>query len=274
MATDTADVGSRPTQLTVEQVLTTTRNVRRRLDMTREVPRALIEDCAQVAMEAPIACNGFYPHFVVVDDPAKKAALAPLYKQAWDVYVPMPISVPNLHFDDPQHEAQQPRVTTSATYLAEHMANVPALVIPCITPRVDGFPMWIQACLWGSVLPQAWSFMLAVRARGLASAWTQIHIQFEQEYAEILGIDYPTVQQAALIAVAYPVGENFKPAYREPGARALFAVEAPGRCCQATRVGRTPNCIEKSRKGMSHVRDGEISHRNHVDSPPGRRSRG
>jgi nitroreductase len=216
MATDTADVGGRPTQLTVEQVLTTTRNVRRRLDMTREVPRELIEECAQVAMEAPIACNGFYPHFVVVDDRAKKAALAPLYKRAWDVYVPMPISAPNLHFDDPLHDAQQPRVTTSATYLAEHMADVPALVIPCVTPRVDGFPMWIQACLWGSVLPQAWSFMLAARARGLASAWTQIHIQFEQECAEILGIDYPTVQQAALIAVAYPLGENFKAAYREP----------------------------------------------------------
>jgi nitroreductase len=216
MAIDTADVGSRPTQLTVEQVLTTTRNVRRRLDMTREVPRELIEECAQVAMEAPIACNGFYPHFVVVDDAAKKAALAPLYKQAWDVYIPMPISVPNLHFDDPLHNAQQPRVTTSATYLAEHMADVPALVIPCITPRVDGFPMWIQACLWGSVLPQAWSFMLAARARGLASAWTQIHIQLEQEYAQILGIDYQTVQQAALIALGYPLGENFKAAYREP----------------------------------------------------------
>jgi hypothetical protein len=74
--------------------------------------------------------------------------------------VPMPISAPNLHFDDPLHEAQQPRVTTSATYLAEHMAEVPALVVPCITPRVDGLPMWIQACLWGSVLSRAWGFML------------------------------------------------------------------------------------------------------------------
>jgi len=153
---------------------------------------------------------------VVVTDPAKRAAIAPIYKRSWDIYVPMPISAPNLHFDDPLHQAQQPRVTTSATYLAEHVADVPALVIPCISPRVDGTPMWIQSCLWGSVLPQAWSFMLAARARGLASAWTQIHIQFEEEVAAILGINYAEVQQAAMIAVAYPLGENFKPAYREP----------------------------------------------------------
>jgi nitroreductase len=211
-----ADVGSSPTQSLVDQVLTATRNVRKRLDLSREVPRQVIEDCARVAMQAPIACNGFYPHFVVVTDPAKRAAIAPIYKRSWDNYVPMPISAPNLHFDDPLHDAQQLRVTASATYLAEHVAEVPALVIPCISPRVDGTPMWIQACLWGSVLPQAWSFMLAARARGLASAWTQIHIQFEEEVAAILGIKYAEVQQAAMIAVAYPLGESFKPAYREP----------------------------------------------------------
>ena len=216
MATVASDVGSSPAQLMVDQVLTTTRNVRKRLDLSREVPRQVIEDCARVAMQAPIACNGFYPHFVVVTDPAKRAALAPIYKRSWDLHLPMPISVPNLHFDDPRHEAQQPRVAASATYLAEHIAEVPALVTPCISPRVDGMPMWIQACLWGSVLPQAWSFMLAARARGLAAAWTQIHIQFEEEVATILGINPAGVQQAAMIALAYPLGEDFKAAYREP----------------------------------------------------------
>jgi len=156
------------------------------------------------------------PALVVVTDPAKRAALAGFYKQAWDAYLPLPFSAANLHFDDQVHEAQQPRVTSSAAYLADHMADVPALVIPCITPRVDGMPMWVQACIWGSVLPQTWSFMLAARARGLASAWTQIHIQFEEEFAAVLGINHAEVQQAALIAVAYPRREDFKPAYREP----------------------------------------------------------
>ena len=116
----------------------------------------------------------------------------------------------------PVHEAQQVPVVSSAAYLAEHLAEVPALVIPCISPRVDGMPTWVQACIWGSVLPQAWSFMLAARARGLASAWTQIHIQFEEQVAEVLGINHAEVQQAAMIPVAYPRREDFKPAYREP----------------------------------------------------------
>ncbi len=159
---------------------------------------------------------GSYPHFIVVTDPAKRTALAGFYKRAWDAYLPLPFSASNLHFEDLIHEAQQLRVTSSAAYLAEHMSDIPALVIPRITPRVDGMPMWVQACIWGSVLPQSWSFMLAARARGLASAWTQIHIQFEEEVAAVLGINHAEVQQAAMIAVAYPHREDFKPAYREP----------------------------------------------------------
>src|SRR5215831_9346938 len=205
-----------PAQSAVDEVLSTTRCVRKGLDTTREVPRELIEDCLRVAMHAPIGSNGLYPHFMVVTDPAKRAAVAGFYKQAWDAYLPLPFSAANLHFEDPVHEAQQAPVVSSAAYLAEHMAEVPALVIPCISPRVDGLPMWVQACIWGSVLPQSWGFMLAARARGLASAWTQIHLQFEEEVAAVLGIDHAEVQQAALIAVAYPRREDFKPAYREP----------------------------------------------------------
>ena len=208
-------VSGPPTQSAVDQVLSTTRCVRKGLDPAREVPRELIEDCLRVAMQAPIGSNGLYPHFVVVTDPAKRAAVAGFYKQAWDAYLPLPFSAANLHFDDPVHEAQQVPVVSSAAYLAEHLAEVPALVIPCISPRVDGMPTWVQACIWGSVLPQAWSFMLAARARGLASAWTQIHIQFEEQVAEVLGINHAEVQQAAMIAVAYPRREDFKPAYRE-----------------------------------------------------------
>ena len=154
-----------PAQSAVDQVLSTTRCVRKGLDTTREVPRELIEDCLRVAMHAPIGSNGLYPHFMVVTDPAKRAAVAGFYKQAWDAYLPLPFSAANLHFDDPVHEAQQAPVVSSAAYLAEHMAEVPALVIPCISPRADGMPMWVQACIWGSVLPQSWGFMLAARAR-------------------------------------------------------------------------------------------------------------
>ena len=153
---------------------------------------------------------------MIVTDPKKRAAIGPIYKRAWDGYVPMPFSVPNVKINDAVHAAQQPRVFSSAAYLAEHMAEVPMLVIPCISPRPDGHPTWIAACIRGSVLPAAWSFMLAARARGLAAAWTQIHPMFEEEVAAVLGIPYADVVQAAMLAVAYPRGTEFKAVYREP----------------------------------------------------------
>jgi nitroreductase len=208
-------VAGPPARPAVDQVLITTRNFRKGLDTTREVPRELIEDCLRVAMQAPIGSNGLYPHFIMVTDPARRAALAGLYKRAWEAYLPLPFSAANLPFRRPGPRGTA-RVVSSAAYLAEHMADVPALVIACITPRVDGTPLWVQACIWDSVLPQSWSFMLTARARGLASAWTQIHLQFEEEAAAVLGINHAEVQQAALIAVGYPHRKHFKPAYREP----------------------------------------------------------
>lgn len=211
-----AAAADKPEQLAADWVLTTTRSVRKGLDTTREVPRELIEDCLRVAMQAPGASNIMYPHFVVVTDPAKRTAVAGFYKRAWDAYLSMPGSAANFHFEDPIHEAQQPRVIASAAYLAEHLAEVPALLFPCITPRADGLPLWAQASIWGSVLPQSWSFMLAARARGLASAWTTLHLQFEEEVAAILDINYAEVQQTAMLPVAYSLRKDFKPAYREP----------------------------------------------------------
>jgi len=211
------DIGTVSTPaLTVDQVLGTTRTVRKRLDFSRPVPTELVEECLRLAQQAPIASNFFHPHFVIVTDPQKRAAIGAIYKRAWDGYVPMPFSVPNVKIGDPAHAAQQPRVFASAAYLAEHIAEVPMLVIPCISPRPDGHPTWIAACIWGSVLPAAWNFMLAARARGLAAAWTQIHAMFEEEVAAVLGIPYADVVQAALLAVAYPRGTEFKAVYREP----------------------------------------------------------
>jgi nitroreductase len=213
----TPDIGTVSTAaLTVDQVLGTTRTVRKRLDFSRPVPTELVAECLRLAQQAPIASNFFHPHFVIVTDPHKRAAIGAIYKRAWDEYVPMPFSVPNVQISDPTHAAQQPRVLASAAYLAEHIAEVPMLVIPCISPRPEGHPTWIAACIWGSVLPATWSFMLAARARGLAAAWTQIHVMFEKEVASVLGIPYTDVVQAALLAVAYPRGTEFKAVYREP----------------------------------------------------------
>jgi nitroreductase len=202
--------------LSPDQLLTTTRAVRKRLDLDRPVERTVIEECLQIALQAPTGGNRQRWHFVVVTDAGKRRALAELYRQAWAVYLTLPTAAPNLHFEDPTREAVQRRVGDSAQYLADNLERVPVFLIPCFPGRVDGQPAPAQAAAWGSILPAVWSFMLAARARGLGSAWTTLHLLHEREAAAILGIPYDEITQAALIPVAYTRGADFKPAHREP----------------------------------------------------------
>jgi nitroreductase len=219
MATQLAtDAGSGPAvSLTVEQVLSTTRTVRKGLDFTRPVPREVIEDCLRLAQQAPTGGNAQQAHYVVVTEPGKKKALTAIYLRAWEVYKASPWP----EYQDPQHAAQQPRVFESAQYLADHMAEVPALVVPCISPRLDNQPVWIQAVFWGSIVPQAWSFMLAARTRGLGVAFTTLHNMFEEDAANVLGLPYRDVTQMGILAVGYARKSDYKPAYREPLAKFL-----------------------------------------------------
>lgn len=199
-----------------DELLTTTRAVRKRLDFDRPVERSVIEECLSIALQAPTGGNRQRWHFVVVTDPARRAAIAALYRKAWAVYLTTPTAAPNLHFDDPTREAVQRRVGDSAQYLADNLEKVPVLLIPCFPGRIDGQPARAQAGTWGSILPAVWSFMLAARARGLGTAWTTLHLLHEREAAEILGIPYDEFTQAALIPVAYTRGVDFKRAHREP----------------------------------------------------------
>ena len=98
--------------------------------------------------------------------------------------------------------------------LAEHMAEVPVLVIGALKASAD-LPARNQAGLWGSLLPAAWSLQLALRARGLGSAWTTLHLQYEAEIAALLGIP-DDVRQGVLLPVAYTRGTDFRPAPRQP----------------------------------------------------------
>lgn len=205
-----------PPSLTSDELLTTTRSVRKRLDFGRPVERAVIEECLNIALQAPSASNMQGWRFMVVTDPAKRAALAELYRRAWAVYLTLPVAAPNLKFDDPTRDATQVRVTASAQYLVDHLQEVPVHVIPCLMGRTDDQPSYVQAAMYGSIFPAGWSFMLAARARGLGTAWTSLHLFFEEEAAAILGIPYAEVQQTALIPVAYSKGTEFKPAPRDP----------------------------------------------------------
>ncbi len=198
---------------TVDHLLTTTRSVRKRLDFGRPVEREVIEKCIEIACQAPTGSNTQGWHFVVVTDAEKRRRIGALYEKAFAAYVNMNTRPP-LSEEDPRAR-QLPRVLDSATYLAAHLHEAPVMIVPCLEGRVDNGPVVSQASFYGSILPATWSLMLALRARGLGSAWTTLHLVYEREVAELLGIPAP-VTQAALLPVAYFKGRDFKPAERLP----------------------------------------------------------
>jgi len=199
-----------------DALLTTTRSVRKRLDLTRPVPPELIAECIEVAMQAPTGTNAQNWAFVVVTDQAKKAAIADCYREGGATMTSSGYPPP-LPPGDPR-EHVMPKVMESATYLGEVLDQVPVFVIPCVQGRMEKVPMIIaQASTYGSILPAAWSFMLAARARGLGTAWTTIHLFHHDKVSELLGIPSDWTQ-AALFPVAYYTGDDFKPAHRLPAA--------------------------------------------------------
>lgn len=208
--------------MNADKLLTTTRAVRKRLDFDRPVEPALIEECLEVALQGPTGGNTQGWHFVVVYDADKRAALAEIYKEAWQLYKKAPGSVFALAQEEPSspRKKQLQRVAESADYLVDNLHRVPVHVIPCIGGRVDqmGGPAAsaILASVYGSILPATWSYMLAARARGLGTTWTTCHLIHERRAAEILDIPYEDISQVALIPTAYSIGTEFKPALRKP----------------------------------------------------------
>jgi nitroreductase len=202
-----------------DELLSTTRAVRKRLDLTRDVEPHLIDECLELAAQAPTGSNAQGWHFVVVRDAEKRAKLAEWYSQAFNMVYGNPEAVvAALPQDDPSYVDTTRRVIDSATYLSEHMAEVPVMVIPVIEGRTDNAPVIMQASVWGSLMPAAWSFMLAARSRGLGTCWTSLHLVFEQQSNELLGLP-DNVMQGALIPVAHTIGTDFKPAPRRDMSR-------------------------------------------------------
>jgi nitroreductase len=199
--------------LSPDELLTTTRTVRRRLDLSRPVPLDLIRECLEVALQAPSGSNRQGWHWMVITDEKSRRAIGDYYRQSVASYLKSPGAAAVLFEDDPQRNAVQRRVGESVAYLGEHMGEVPVLVIPCIrAPRLRAES---QAGLWGSLLPAAWSYMLAARARRLGTAWTTLHLRYEREISELLGMP-PDIRQGALIPTAYYTGDTFQPAPRQP----------------------------------------------------------
>jgi nitroreductase len=176
----------------------------------------VIERCLEIALHAPTGGNRQGWHFVVVTDAQKRATIGEYYRKSWYVYNQQrATNNPRLQTGDVRYREQTSRVVDSAQYLADHMHEAPVMVIPCIEGRPKDPSPSAQAGLYGSILPAAWSFMLALRARGLGAAWTTLHLPYEKEVATLLGIP-ENITQAALLPVAYFTGDDFKLAFRLP----------------------------------------------------------
>lgn len=202
--------------LSPDELLSTTRAVRKRLDFDRPVEDQVIRECVDMAMQSPSGSNNMTMQFVVVRDPAKRAALGEIYKQCYGIYSSMDgVYIRSIDKGDEMSNAQQQRSADSADFLGEHMGDAPALIIPCSAAgRVDGVAAMMSASMMANVVPAMWSFMLAARARGLGTCWTTVHLMMEQQAADVLGIPFDSVQQVCLSPLAYTKGTEFKPAAR------------------------------------------------------------
>jgi nitroreductase len=199
--------------LSFDEVATTTRSVRKRLDLTRPVERDVLEECLRIAQHAPSSSNLQNFHFVMVTDAAKRAALGELYRKGLEIYKTLPVALHNLDYPDPVQKASRDRIIDAQEYLAAHIDEVPVHVIPCIEGSLEGMPPIFTPVLMASVIPAAWSFMLAARSRGLATSWSNFHMFDIEEANRVVGLP-DGVLQVALIATAYSIGTDFKPAPR------------------------------------------------------------
>lgn len=203
--------------LSVDEVLTTTRAVRKRLDVTRPVARELLEECLEIALQAPNGSNRNTWRWIIVDDPEMVARLADEYKAAMGLLNSGAMPTPNpIGASD-----RDRRVLESAYALVEKLPHMPAILIPLMPGRPDGTDVVTQASMWGSIVQAVWSFMLALRERGLGSIWATVTSRREREIAELLGIPFEDYTQVGFFPIAYTEGTEFKKAWRRPVAEVL-----------------------------------------------------
>jgi nitroreductase len=204
--------------LSIDEVLTTTRAVRKRLDVTRPVPRALLEECLELALQAPNGSNRNDWRWIIVDDRAMVGKLAQEYRAAMGLLSsgakPSPMYLGGAI---PREE----RLLDSAMALPEKLPDMPAILIPLMPGRPDGKDVVDQAAMWGSIVQAVWSFFLALRSRGLGSCWATVTSRREKEIADLLGIPLDRYTQVGMFPVAYTIGTQFKRAWRKPVAEVL-----------------------------------------------------
>lgn len=199
--------------LTFDEVLSTTRAVRKRLDISRKVPRALLEECLELAFQAPNGSNKNLWRWIIVDDPVMVAKLGAEYRTAMGI---LNSGQQTTQFSDTSGSREEAKLLESAYALADKIERMPALLIPLMPGRPDGLGVVDQAAMWGSIIQAVWSFMLALRSRGLGSCWATVTSRREREIAAILGIPFEQFTQVGMFPVAYTIGTDFRKAWRKP----------------------------------------------------------
>lgn len=196
-----------------DRLLLTTKQIRKRMDMSRPVPRDTILECIDIASRAPMGSNAERNKWLIIEDPDIKTQIAELYRKNAEVYFELGRTM--------ESDERGDRVASSAQYLSDNMHNVPAMVIPLRLDRVENASSGDQSGWYGSVLPGVWSLQLALRSRGIGSCWTTLHLAYEKEVAEILGIP-ETVTQVAMLPIGYYTGDSFSVTPRKPAAEITF----------------------------------------------------
>jgi nitroreductase len=201
--------------LSVDEVLTTTRSVRKRLDFEKPVSREVLMECLDLALQAPTGSNSQGWQWVFVEDTDKKKAIGDIYLGNASGYLKAPPA--REYAEGDTRRERMGKVRDSATYLAEHMHEAPVLLIPCLEGRADESPLG-GVSYWASLFPAVWSFCLALRSRGLGTCWTTLHLlkDGERQAADVLGIPYDKYSQGGLFPIAYTKGTDFRPAKRLP----------------------------------------------------------
>lgn len=202
--------------LSPDQLLSTTRSVRKRLDFDRPVERTIIEDCLRLAFQAPSGANSQGWGWVLVDDPVTKLQMAEIYRASQVDYINQQA------LEDRPPPSGRPQISSSVNYLRDNLHRCPVLLVPTINHSYGRATTFAQASTWGSILPAVWSFILALRARGLGSAWTTLHLYQEEQMAELLGIPHPENTQVGMFPVAYTIGTKFSPANRAKSEERIF----------------------------------------------------
>ncbi len=189
----------------VDEVLSTARSVRRKLDFERSVERDVLFDCINVAVQAPTGIAGESWRFVVVDEPDQKLAIAQQYREVL-ITLLQERGIPM----KPTHRA-----------LIDRLHEIPAMIFVC----VDGEPMndniASHVAYYGSILPAAWSLMIALRARGIGSTWTTLLSSRQAEVGQVLGMPPGTVQ-TVMLPVGYTKGAVLKRAERQPAEQVTY----------------------------------------------------